>query len=309
MATLDLCALSPCVDWRASTIGGVGFERCAKLDFRSAEGRQCKGRCPSVPSASALKRIGRALPRAAAALQRLNGHVRGWWVRLQIREKGVAYYTRWRVVNNQDPVTLETLDDLPSPFWLAVGHCAYDVRQLCHLVRNPFDNVPFDDATRARVARRWERLRTRLRYDESGSGDAAPPPTTLQRALHLFQCIDQLDYITDISWFDSLDEPQLRQWYRSAEDIWNYRAELPPDAQQRIAPGLGHTLLAVNKHTVRQETRLEALRVHVLDAMEALVTTAADRADRVLGAMYVLAALTECCMATRSALPWLHQPP
>ena len=49
------------------------------------------------------------------------------------------------------------------------------------------------------------------------------------------------------------------------------------------------------------------LRGQLLDTCKTLVTAAANRADRQLGAMYVLGALTLVSRSARTAFPWLHE--
>ena len=56
-----------------------------------------------------------------------------------------------------------------------------------------------------------------------------------QKVIQIFQKIDELNYNTNIDWFNKLSMYQLKILYRELEDIWNYRAQLTDDTKKNIA--------------------------------------------------------------------------
>ena len=55
-----------------------------------------------------------------------------------------------------------------------------------------------------------------------------------QKVIQIFQKIDELNYNTNIDWFNKLSMYQLKILYRELEDIWNYRAQLTDDTKKNI---------------------------------------------------------------------------
>jgi hypothetical protein len=330
------------VDWDAATFCGVAFSDCGKVDFRTKQWRNVltlytssiEPAAQQNASKSVMKQLrsicqnlhttyGGAPTSLHADLQPvppqqllpvvpvIRACVLGWWTRWQCKQKGIGFYTRHRLRNMVDPISLEHVDDIPPPFVFTLGEYVFDIRELRRMaqsgMRNPFTNMAFGADAVGAIAVRWRRITERLRYDV-GDAEAAPPLTSQQRALAIFQKMDALGYVTDIAWFTSMDIKQLRLWYVRVEDIWNYRAQLSDSAKRVIVP---HAMPPLFRHilTVHAGDNIETVRDIVLETMDRLVSSAAATEDRGVGVMYVLSALTESCEAASSALPWLYQPP
>jgi hypothetical protein len=329
---IDAVGVNSHVDWKNRSFCGVAFDDLGQLDFRKKRGRNLKSQCSELTT-KRLKKLTSALFMFAQqlasvpsydvsqldAVLRVQAVINGWWVRHTIRQKGIVYYCRHRSNNLHDPITLEKLENIAPVFFFSFAHLstcyAMDIRNLYQLMGqhrpNPFNSAPFDLSLQERVFARIHRIED---FGRSTDVDKDPEPVLPAakirlRVIRIFQLIDGLDHYTNVQWFFDLTAQQLKMWYISAEDTWNYRAQLTPLQQKVIVPdGISHPLFRY-KQAIKNMTDHIQLQNIVLDVMERWVTSGITRADRVLGAMYVLSALTECSPTVAETLPWLYQPP
>ena len=119
----------------------------------------------------------------------------------------------------------------------------------------------------------------------------------------MFRNIEDLGYYTDPAWFTSLNRLQLQQIYIELADIWYHRAGLSNADRTRIVPG-GRNPFSVPVMTavVMQQRALQPMLV---DTCRLLVSAAAARADKQLGVMYTLGALSLISPGAASAYPWM----
>jgi hypothetical protein len=119
----------------------------------------------------------------------------------------------------------------------------------------------------------------------------------------LFRSVEDLGYYTDPSWFMELSRIQLQRLYMELADIWFHRAALSPADRQRIVPGTSPFGVPVNTALMMPQ---KALRPLLLKTCKALVSTAPARADKQLGVMYLLGAMSIVSAGTSVAYPWLR---
>jgi hypothetical protein len=124
--------------------------------------------------------------------------------------------------------------------------------------------------------------------------------------LDLFQTIDNLGNYTEIVWFSELNRAQIIRYIREIHDIWLYRADLTIDTKRDICPPHGNLFYNINfrEITLLAFTELQQLSLLI---MNRLVKNGINYDSRVLGAYYVLAALTLVDCNAAIALPWLYQ--
>ena len=126
-----------------------------------------------------------------------------------------------------------------------------------------------------------------------------------QKILKIFQEIDTLGFHTDINWFKNLSIFQLKHFYKSAEDIWNYRANLDFSTKLKIIPDSSCFKYCIP--AIYAIHNYKKLRNIVLNEIEKFVTLGITKDDRTLGTMYMLTALTEVSQSCAEAMPWLLQ--
>jgi hypothetical protein len=132
-----------------------------------------------------------------------------------------------------------------------------------------------------------------------------------QHVLRLFQTINALGHYSDPEWFVALTYEQHITFLRELIDIWNYRAELSPQARRTIYPPYGdpfpHYVLGWVTHQFYIYLSPENIITINLAVIERFINSAVSEADRCLGSNFILCALTLVSIPAREALPWLYQ--
>lgn len=132
-----------------------------------------------------------------------------------------------------------------------------------------------------------------------------------QHVLRLFQNINSLGHYSDPEWFIALTYEQHITFLRELIDIWNYRAELSPQARRIIYPPYGdpfpHYVMGWITHQFYIYLSPENIINLNLTVIERFITSAVAEADRCLGSNFILCALTLVSIPAREALPWLYQ--
>jgi hypothetical protein len=132
-----------------------------------------------------------------------------------------------------------------------------------------------------------------------------------QHVLRLFQMINALGHYSDPDWFVALTYEQHITFLRELIDIWNYRAELSPQARRTIYPPYGdpfpHYVLGWVTHQFYIYLSPENIININLTVIERFIASAVSEADRCLGSNFILCALTLVSIPAREALPWLYQ--
>ena len=126
------------------------------------------------------------------------------------------------------------------------------------------------------------------------------------RTISLFHEIDSLGNYTDSKWFNNLDRTMLINFIRELADIWNYRAQLPNRVKQEICPPHGNPFGRMHLTTLSLLSLIQ-LKGIALNVAELMVKSGINETNRILGANYVLCALTLVSEDAASSLPWLYQ--
>lgn len=122
-----------------------------------------------------------------------------------------------------------------------------------------------------------------------------------------FRAIEDLGYYTDPTWYIELNQIALQRYYVELADIWFHRAALSAADRRRIIPAAAPRIPFRIPIAGICDLPYDDLRGQVLDTCKTLVTVAANRSDKQLGAMYVLGALTLVSRSARTAFPWLYE--
>lgn len=131
-------------------------------------------------------------------------------------------------------------------------------------------------------------------------------PADIEREIHvLFRAIDDLGNYSDPSWLLDLERPRLLKFLLDLNDIWSHRANLRVQVKRDISPygnpfELADIIIGDLEYMELQDLRLLALKVMIV-----FVHAGVNRDSQILGAMYVLGALTLSSHAAATALPWL----
>lgn len=165
---------------------------------------------------------------------------------------------------------------------------------------NPFTRAPLSNTFLRRIQRHTP-MKSKKKAKAKPVCEVALPLSIA--VTDMFRVIEDLGYYTDPSWFMDLTRVDLMRFYIELADIWLHRATLTPQDRMRIAPPAGRVLpVPVSTAIIMQQ---KALRPLLMKICTSLISTAVNRADRQLGVMYVLGALSLVSSRASTAYPWL----
>ena len=126
------------------------------------------------------------------------------------------------------------------------------------------------------------------------------------RTIGLFHDIDSLGNYTDSEWFNNLDKNLLIRFVRELGDIWHYRAQLSHQVKRDISPPMGNPFGTLNMRAL-PVLPYEQIKRIALNIIETMIKRGITESNRILGANYVLCALTLVSPEAATSLPWLFQ--
>ena len=282
---------------------------------------------PSTPNPIKKMPVLKMTTRAMKANKRQEAsrHIQTWFRRHkalhQRRRHGPALFVRSLCVNDVDFFSTDPVADISGIMFFSYvddkKHVyGFDIRSIASLIEksedseiieNPFNRafIPLDainkvhtlvrQLTRARLPTQWEQLK---------------PETPIQqyrmKVVDLFAMIDELNYYSSPDWFLTLDEKGHKTFYREIYSIWSIRANLTATQKRQIIPGYNQTLFKYPLWAAVSMS-LEKIQSLNLGTIRMFITSATDKNDRILGAMYVISALTLVSSEARAAYPWLYE--
>jgi hypothetical protein len=192
---------------------------------------------------------------------------------------------------------------------------AFDIRSLGSLLektgqepaQNPYNRQPLAAETIKKAISyiRWARSKG-LDTRWIPVAPTTPDQQFALRVTDLFQKIDELNYYTNTTWFTNMNVDDHRCFYVELHDIWFHRAELSNDMRNTIIPPPARPFRLLVREVVAQRS-LEILRKTNMDLIRMFISAATDRNERVLGAMYVITALTMVNSQCAESYPWLYE--
>ena len=217
-------------------------------------------------------------------------------------------------VNDTDFFSMEPLSELSPEYFISYPEAkqtyGFDVRSLNTIAHqetplNPYTRSPIPGSV-------LEALRIRVAALEARGLPVrwAPldPPTPEQQArmriVDLFLAINDLNYYSTPEWYFAMDATAHRRFYTELHSIWATRAGLTEEQKERIVPDHRRRLFRIV--SVADLTADEIARLNV-STMRMFVSSAVDKNDRIVGAMYVVSTLTLVNREAREAYPWLYE--
>lgn len=246
-----------------------------------------------------------------------------WRYRVYKRHKhGIGYWDRSICTNDSDFFSTDTCIDISDCMFYSYtdtnNHVyGFDIRSIYSLIQRArlSGETPVNPYTRADIPAAVVKQVTQLVKDLQKRNlptlwEPLAPTTPDQQwrmqAVDLFSKIDELNYYSSPEWFMSLTERGQRQFYSELHAIWTHRAGLSIQQKNTIVPNYNRKVFLFNPMFLGSRP-VEFIRQLNLSTITALITSAVDRNDRILGAMYVISALTIVNMQARTAYPWLYE--
>jgi hypothetical protein len=249
-----------------------------------------------------------------------------WWRVFRgnylFKTRGPAFYVRDISTNDTDFFSCDNVKDISSPMFFSYkcddSHVySFDLRSIYSLITNgrnnnssidnPYNRIPIPSKIIEKVDKLAKLL---LAHGVSVHWAPLKPPTPEQqfrmRVVDVFHTIDELNYYSSPDWFIRLDARGHRRFYTELHDIWTHRAGLTLTQKTAMIPGF-HTKLFRSAPWTLRDVSPETVAKLNLSTIKLFIESANDRSDRILGAMYVVTALTLVSSEARNAYPWLYE--
>jgi hypothetical protein len=251
--------------------------------------------------------------------------IQRWYRRVRrlflVRKHGIGYWDRSILTNDSDFFSTEPIKDISGCMFISYrdeqNHVyGFDIRSLNSLYiralqtgeepQNPFTRRALPAALEAKKNRIVESL---TKHGISVEWIPIQPPTPEQqwrmKVVDLFHKIDELNYYSSPDWFIGLNSHGQAKFYRELFDIWNFRAGLSSVQKQAIVPQYNQKIFRHSPFMISGQP-IGAIQKINMTTIRLLITSAEDRNDRILGAMYVVTAFTIVNRQARIAYPWLY---
>jgi len=236
--------------------------------------------------------------------------------------RGPAKFNRSLCVNETDFSSMDPLKEIPFNQFFSYTDVdgkiyGFDIVSLYNLLddedlkdSNPYNRNPIPNKTKMNFKRLiniskilGENLNMNLVVEEEITD---PVKLIEMRALNIFREIDNLGNYTSPLWFTQLNQRQVVKFLQELRDIWTYRAHLDNNIMMEICPPNGNPFDILDMNMIIN-IPLYNIKILALIVIERFVKTGMDRESKILGANYVLCALTLVSTEAADALPWLYQ--
>ena len=235
---------------------------------------------------------------------------------------GPASMSRKLCNNSDDFVTMEPVEEISFHQFISYKDIdgfiyGFDINSLYNLFfksksnNNPYNRNAIPEIVLKNIKSivrlsKILKINVNLLFDDDTKNVSSEKAIEL-RALTLFQNIDALGNYSNPEWFLSLNRNQLIKLVRELCDIWNYRAQLSNETKRNICPPNGDPFRNLSMPYIHTEENMSNVKKIILEVLEKLVNSGADKDSKALGAYYVLGSLTLVSESAATSLPWLFQ--
>ena len=222
------------------------------------------------------------------------------------------------VSNNQTELqSMDQIQTIPQLYIWSYGDAnkmiwCFDIRSFSHMMasgfKNPYTQIPLTESARNSLEHRLIWLKQKG-YTTIFTNDTelTAEQTFSLRILDVFMKLDFLGYHSNTEWFSDLTLEDHIKLYRELYELWNYRLQLTSELKKTICPGLDgimkHDPFKFSLKSQRELRWWQKLNINIFDT---LVSTATEKTNRALGAMYCLTALCKVSSKTRDSYNWLN---
>jgi len=237
--------------------------------------------------------------------------------KIKIKNQGIGILDKSKCKNQEDFYTLDCVYDLDDTYFFSYekdNHIFFfDIRSFKKLLKNDGLN-PYNREKIPKHAIYAYNNRIKYCKKHNITLETIEEPKLSEEqlfnnnVLNIFQKIDLLNVTaggTDHFWFTNLSLLELKIFYKTLEDIWNYRAELSVTKKYDIVKDTPMFSIYVKDiYTITNKRKLQYI---ILTEMDKLISLADNTDDKRTGAYFILTALVEISPQCMEALPWLVQ--
>jgi hypothetical protein len=280
---------------------------------------------PPTPAQKAKAATLRTRSETLAAKKEVGRKVWNWYLQVRgchlFRTRGPAYFVRSTATNDSDFFSADPVNDISGAMFFSYkdtdNHIyAFDIRSIHSLIhrarisgsppQNPFTRTNLDVAVIRRVNTLVKQLQAHGVLCEWAPLEPPTPEQQLcMKIVDLFHLIDELNYYSSPDWFLKMDLDNHLRFYSELHSIWTHRAGLSMSQKSAIVPGF--TQVFRHPPWALRGQSLTTMQKLNMNTIRTLITSAEDRNDRILGAMYVVSTLTLVNEDARRAYPWLYE--
>ena len=208
--------------------------------------------------------------------------------------------------NLEDFYTLDSIKDIPLKYFISYKDnneniWCFDIRSIKKLIDlsknnkdilNPYnrENIPLKEIRKIKkIITILKKQNIILDYEENIN--YSREEILKRNIVDIFSEIGRMGYFVDISWFYELNLVQLKDLYKSLEDIWNYRAQLSLEVKKSIAPPNG-ILYSVRINDInRINNKIEIMEI-IKNELKQIYNNY-NNDNKLLGYMYFIIGLSQ----------------
>jgi len=234
--------------------------------------------------------------------------------------KGPALIKRDICMNENDFYTMDTMKEIEFKQFISFidkddNVYGFDILSLYnHIIttkdaKNPYNRneLPINQKNIIKKIIRYSRyLNMKVEYRIKKQENLSPLKQLENRCTEIFQHINNLGNYSNSSWYWDLSLINTLRFIRELRDIWFYRSQLTNQTRRDICPPLGNPFHGLNMNLLLGVDLLSLKRIGIM-IIENLVLHGTNNDNKILGANYVLCALTLVNRQAAEALPWLYQ--
>ena len=234
-------------------------------------------------------------------------------IKIQRAYKHYLYYNKGPGLKNinesknlEDFYTLDSIEDIPLIYFISYKDnneniWCFDIRSIKKLIDisknnkdiyNPYnrENIPFKKIKKIKkIIKVLKKQNIILDYEENIN--YSREEILKRNIVDIFSEIGRMGYFVDINWFYELDLIQLKDLYKSLEDIWNYRAQLSIEVKKQIAPPNG-ILYSVRINDInRINNKIEIMEI-IKNELKQIYNNY-NNDNKLLGYMYFIIGLSQ----------------
>jgi len=216
--------------------------------------------------------------------------------------------------NKEDCATLDNILSIPIEYYFDYldddGFTyAFDLRTLDLISINPYNLKPFPKSNA--YIRKFNSKMQYIKKTERKMRHDSPKLTEDQKynqfLVRVFQKFDMIGQYTDTNWFENLSLEELKKFYKSAYDMFDYRSQLPMEIRKKITKNGLMFFSLISEINFFKQKHKKQLQLEILKEMERIIDEGEDKEYKTLGMNLILSALVEVSHSAAIALPHLVQ--
>jgi hypothetical protein len=261
----------------------------------------------------------------------IQSRVKGYFTRKALKMHGPALKDRSLCINDSDFLSFTDINDIPwcnfFSFKCNKGFVyGFDIGSLAQLfknniknrkinpIRNPYnrDIIDTDIYANLQTIRKISKL-----FGMATEVSLMPEQNEIieeifdynQQVVSICQILDGFGNYTNTEWFINMTRTNMINFIRELHDIWGYRAQLSHQIKCSICPPHGNPFIHLRNHNNNNLMSMDepSIKKAYIKTILNMITSAHDDANKSIGGMYVLTALTIVSPGAAAAMPWLYE--